>query len=79
MYRVAFLEAEHWHVLGHMAAIKTFDNVEVVAMSGNGQFTKNLSSEMGIPLYGNYMELLDNERIWILSISSAFIKRRLQL
>ena len=36
MYRVAFLEAEHWHVLGHMAAIKTFDNVKVVAMSGNG-------------------------------------------
>ena len=61
MYRVAFLEAEHWHVLGHMAAIKTFDNVEVVAMSGNGAFTKKLSSEMGIPLYGNYKELLDKE------------------
>lgn len=61
MYRVAFLEAEHWHVLGHMAAIKTFDNVQVVAMSGNGDFTKNLSTKMGIPLYKNYMELLDGE------------------
>ena len=58
MYRVAFLEAEHWHVLGHMAAIKTFDNVEVAAMSGNGEFTKKLSRDMGIHLYQNYIEKL---------------------
>ncbi len=62
MYRVAFLEAEHWHVLGHMAAIKTFDHVEVAAISGNGKFTKKLSEDMGIPLYKNYKELLDEEK-----------------
>jgi len=33
MYKVALLEAEHWHVLGHLGAIKTFPNVQVVAMS----------------------------------------------
>lgn len=54
MYRVALLEAEHWHVLGHLAAIKTFDNVKVVAMSGNGGFTEKLSLEMGIPRYADY-------------------------
>ena len=62
MYRVALLEAEHWHVLGHLAAIKTFDNVKVVAMSGNGGFTEKLSLEMGIPRYADYKELLDKEK-----------------
>ena len=62
MYRVALLEAEHWHVLGHLAAIKTYDNVKVAAMSGNGGFTEKLSLEMGIPRYADYKELLDKEK-----------------
>ncbi len=62
MYRVALLEAEHWHVLGHLAAIKTYENVKVVAMSGNGGFTEKLSSELGIPRYADYKELLEKEK-----------------
>jgi predicted dehydrogenase len=62
MYHVALLEAEHWHVLGHLAAIKTFDNVKVTAMSGNGEFTKKLSREQGIKLYPDYKTLLEQEK-----------------
>lgn len=62
MYRVALLEAEHWHVLGHMGAIKTFPNVQVVALSGTGEFTRKLSEDNGIKRYSNYLELLDHEK-----------------
>ncbi|MDO5422650.1 MAG: Gfo/Idh/MocA family oxidoreductase [Eubacteriales bacterium] len=60
-YRVALLEAEHWHVLGHLAAIKTYENVTVAALSGNGEFTKKVSEDLGVKRYPNYLELLDQE------------------
>lgn len=62
MYRVALLEAEHWHVFGHMDAISRYPQVKVVALSGNGEFTRKLSEDNGIKRYPNYIELLDNEK-----------------
>ena len=62
MYRVALLEAEHWHVLGHMGAIQKFPEVRVVALSGQGEFTHKLSEDNGIKRYSNYKELLDREK-----------------
>lgn len=62
MYKVALLEAEHWHVLGHMGAIKKYPEVQVVALSGTGEFTRRLSEDNQIKRYANYLELLDNEK-----------------
>lgn len=62
MYKVALLEAEHWHVLGHMSAIRKFPNVQVVALSGNGEFTRKLSEDLGVKRYGSYLELLEGEK-----------------
>lgn len=61
MIRTALLEAEHWHVLGHLAATRKFKEVEVVALSGNGEFTKKISEERGIKRYPDYKTLLDEE------------------
>ena len=61
MYKVALLDAEHWHVLGHLDAMKKFPQVKVVALSGDGEFTKKLSKDLGVKRYENYRELLDNE------------------
>lgn len=61
MYKIALLEAEHWHVLGHLKAIDKFENVELTAISGNGDFTKKISQDRNLPLYSSYIELLDQE------------------
>ncbi len=62
MYKVALLEAEHWHVLGQLAAIDSYDNVQVAAISGNGKFTKKLSEERGFKRYPDYISLLESEK-----------------
>lgn len=62
MYKVALLEAEHWHVLGHLSAIRTFPNVQVAAISGNGEFTRKLSKDLGVKLYSDYIKLLNGEK-----------------
>lgn len=62
MYKIALLEAEHWHVLGHLKAIDKFDNVELAALSGKGDFTKKISENRNVPRYPNYIELLNNEK-----------------
>ncbi len=62
MYKVALLDAEHWHVLGHLEAMKKYPQVQVTALSGDGEFTEKLSKNLGIKRYPNYRELLQNEK-----------------
>jgi predicted dehydrogenase len=62
MYRVAILESEYWHVVAQLATAKKFDNIEIVAMSGDGEFSRKTSVENGIKLYPDYKTLLDKEK-----------------
>ncbi|HOK50088.1 MAG TPA: Gfo/Idh/MocA family oxidoreductase [Sedimentibacter sp.] len=58
----AFLEADHSHVPDHVrTCLNKKDQVEITAVSGRGMMAKYASSKFNVPLYDNYIDLLDNE------------------
>ena len=63
MLKVAFLEANHWHLRPHLAAVKESGDVKLVALSGKGMMPEEVSKSVGVPLYDNNQELLDKESV----------------
>lgn len=61
--RTAILQANHWHLRPHTAALKKNGEVELVALSGEGLLPREVSDAWGVPLYRDYIDLLDNENL----------------
>lgn len=59
--KTAFLEANHWHLRPHTAALKKSTEVKLVGLSGKGLLPEEISKDMEAPLYDDYNELLDKE------------------